>query len=148
MEIYLPTETRVQDVTERMRACESGDIVSCSDESLFEVIKAVMVREKLTGLTIQLLDSDEYVLRTVTSKRRSEKQQDRFTDRQEAVIRALEKVLAHCEKEGIQLVGFSDELVAIPAHMDDGSGFSAAAVDIDTSGIYRGADSRQGIPKI
>ncbi|SIQ25074.1 hypothetical protein SAMN05421647_103169 [Marinobacterium stanieri] len=148
MEIYLPTETRVQDVTERMRACESGDIVSCSDEALFEVIKAVMVREKLTGLTIQLLDSDEYVLRTVTSKRRSEKQQDRFTDRQEAVIRALEKVLAHCEKEGIQLVGFSDELVAIPAHMDDGSGFSAAAVDIDTSGIYRGADSRQGIPKI
>lgn len=148
MEIYLPTETRVQDVTERMRACESGDIVSCSDEALFEVIKAVMVREKLTGLTIQLLDSDEYVLRTVTSKRRSEKQQDRFTDRQEAVIRALEKVLAHCEKEGIQLVGFSDELVAIPAHMDDGSGFSASAVDIDTSGIYRGADSRQGIPKI
>lgn len=148
MEIYLPTETRVQDVTERMRACESGDIVSCSDEALFEVIKAVMVREKLTGLTIQLLDSDEYVLRTVTSKRRSEKQQDRFTDRQEAVIRALEKVLAHCEKEGIQLVGFSDELVAIPAHMDDGSGFSVAAVDIDTSGIYRGADSRQGIPKI
>lgn len=148
MEIYLPTETRVQDVTERMRACESGDIVSCSDEALFEVIKAVMVREKLTGLTIQLLDSDEYVLCTVTSKRRSEKQQDRFTDRQEAVIRALEKVLAHCEKEGIQLVGFSDELVAIPAHMDDGSGFSAAAVDIDTSGIYRGADSRQGIPKI
>lgn len=148
MEIYLPTETRVQDVTERMRACESGDIVSCSDEALFEVIKAVMVREKLTGLTIQLLDSDEYVLRTVTSKRRSEKQQDRFTDRQEAVIRALEKVLTHCEKEGIQLVGFSDELVAIPAHMDDGSGFSAAAVDIDTSGIYRGADSRQGIPKI
>ncbi|WP_010323220.1 hypothetical protein [Marinobacterium stanieri] len=131
-----------------MRACESGDIVSCSDEALFEVIKAVMVREKLTGLTIQLLDSDEYVLRTITSKRRSEKQQDRFTDRQEAVIRALEKVLAHCEKEGIQLVGFSDELVAIPAHMDDGSGFSAAAVDIDTSGIYRGADSRQGIPKI
>ncbi len=148
MEIFLPSETRVQDVTDRMRACEAGDIITCSDVALFEVIKAVMVREKLAGLTIQLLDDDQYVLRSVTSKRRAEKRQERFTDRQEAVIRALEKVLAHCEKEGIQLVGFSDELVAIPAHMDDGSGFSASAIDVDTSGIYRGADSRQAIPKI
>lgn len=148
MEIYLPSDSRVHDISERMKTCTTGDIISCSDEALFEVIKAVMVREKLTGLTIQLLDDDHYVRRSITSKKRGGYPQDRFTDRQEAVIRALEKVLAHCEKEGVHLVGFSDELVAIPSHLDDGSGFSAAAIDIDASGIYRGADSRQAIPKI
>lgn len=148
MEIYIPSETSVKDVTDRVRACEQGDILTCSDEALFEVIKAVMVRDKLAGLTIQLLDSDQYVRRSITSKRRGTARPDRFTDRQEAVLRALEKVLAHCEKEGINLIGFSDELVAIPSHLDDGSGISAAALDLDTSGVYRGADSRQAIPKI
>jgi UV DNA damage repair endonuclease len=142
MEFYLPADTSVQDVTERLRACSSGDLVTCSDEALFEVAKAVLVREKLAGLTVQLLDESDYVLRTVTSRRRHEvERQDRFNDRQESVLRALERVLAHCEKEGIRLIGFSDELVAVPAHLDSSACLSAEAVDVDTSGVYRGADS-------
>jgi len=142
MEFFLPSDTSVLEVSERLRACSPGDQISCSDEALFEVAKAVLVREKLAGLTLQLLDSDDYVLRTVTSRRRHEIQkQDRFSDRQEAVLRALEKVLAHCNKEGIRLIGFSDELVAVPAHLDNSASLSAEAVDIDTSGVYRGADS-------
>lgn len=143
MEFYLEQDTKVADVTERLKACQYGDIISCSDAALFEVAKAVLVREKLPGLTIQLLDSSDYVQRSVTSrKRRENTQSDRFTDRQEAVLKALEKVMAHCEKEGIRLIGFSDDLVAIPAHLDDGTGLSAEAIDLDTSGVYRGADYR------
>jgi UV DNA damage repair endonuclease len=134
-------------VTERLRACVAGDQVTCSDEALFEVAKAVLVREKLAGLTIQLLDGGDYVLRTVTSRRRCEVEKlDRFNDRQEAVLRALERVLAHCDKEGIRLIGFSDELVAVPAHLDNGASLSAEAVDVDTSGVYRGADSIEITP--
>ncbi|QSR35209.1 response regulator [Marinobacterium iners] len=125
-----------------MRACSPGDQVSCSDEALFEVAKAVLVREKLAGLTIQLLDAGDYVLRTVTSRRRHQVEKlDRFNDRQESVLKALERVLAHCDKEGIRLIGFSDELVAVPAHLDNSACLSAEAVDVDTSGVYRGADS-------
>lgn len=142
MEFYLPSDTSVQEVTERLRACSPGDQISCSDEALFEVAKAVLVREKLTGLTIQLLDDSDYVLRSVTSRRRRESTRlDRFSDRQEAVLRALERVLAHCEKEGIRLIGFSDDLVAVPAHLDSSACLSAEAVEVDTSGVYRGADS-------
>ncbi|MET3998713.1 response regulator [Marinobacterium sp. MBR-109] len=142
MEFYLSSDTGVQEVTERLRACSPGDQVSCSDEALFEVAKAVLVREKLTGLTIQLLDAGDYVLRTVTSRRRHEVEKlDRFSDRQEAVLKALERVLSHCDKEGIRLIGFSDELVAVPAHLDNSACLSAEAVDVDTSGVYRGADS-------
>ncbi|WP_417667167.1 hypothetical protein [Pseudidiomarina sp.] len=129
-------------MTERLRACSPGDQVSCSDEALFEVAKAVLVREKLAGLTIQLLDAGDYVLRTVTSRRRHQVEKlDRFNDRQESVLKALERVLAHCDKEGIRLIGFSDELVAVPAHLDNSACLSAEAVDVDTSGVYRGADS-------
>lgn len=141
MEFYLATETRVQDVTERIKACQYGDTINCGDAALFEVAKAILVREKLPGLTIQLLDSSDYVLRTVTSRKRQGDAQDRFTDRQEAVIKALERVLAHCEKEGVRLIGFSDDLVAVPSHLDDGSGLSAEAVELDTSGVYRGAEN-------
>lgn len=148
MEFYLPSDTSVQEVTERLRACSPGDQVSCSDEALFEVAKAVLVREKLAGLTVQLLDADDYVQRTVTSRRRHEvERQDRFSDRQEAVLKALERVLAHCEKEGIRLIGFSDELVAVPAHLDNSACLSAEAIDVDTFGVYRGADSIGDIPK-
>ncbi|SEA40583.1 response regulator [Marinobacterium iners] len=142
MEFYLSSDIGVQEVTERLRACSPGDQVSCSDEALFEVAKAVLVREKLAGLTIQLLDAGDYVLRTVTSRRRHQVEKlDRFSDRQESVLKALERVLAHCDKEGIRLIGFSDELVAVPAHLDNSACLSAEAVDVDTSGVYRGADS-------
>lgn len=142
MEFYLSGDVGVQEVTERLRACSPGDQVSCSDEALFEVAKAVLVREKLAGLTIQLLDAGDYVLRTVTSRRRHQVEKlDRFNDRQESVLKALERVLAHCDKEGIRLIGFSDELVAVPAHLDNSACLSAEAVDVDTSGVYRGADS-------
>ncbi len=142
MEFYLSGDIGVQEVTERLRACSPGDQVSCSDEALFEVAKAVLVREKLAGLTIQLLDAGDYVLRTVTSRRRHQVEKlDRFSDRQESVLKALERVLAHCDKEGIRLIGFSDELVAVPAHLDNSACLSAEAVDVDTSGVYRGADS-------
>src|SRR5690554_2993820 len=142
MEFYLPADTSVQDVTERLRACSPGDQVSCSDEALFEVAKAVLVREKLAGLTVQLLGDSDYVLRSVTSRRRSEGERiNRLNDRQEAVLRALERVLAHCEKEGIRLIGFSDDLVAVPAHLDSSACLSAEAVEVDTSGVYCGADS-------
>jgi len=142
MELHLPSDASVQQVSECLKSCSPGDQVSCSDEALFEVAKAVLVREKLAGLTLQLLDADDYVLRTVTSRRRHEVQkQERFSDRQEAVLKALEKVLAHCSKEGIRLIGFSDELVAVPAHLDNSASLSAEAVDVDTSGVYRGADS-------
>jgi UV DNA damage repair endonuclease len=142
MEFYLSSDIGVQEVTERLRACSPGDQVSCSDEALFEVAKAVLVREKLAGLTVQLLDAGDYVLRTVTSRRRHQVEKlDRFNDRQESVLKALERVLAHCDKEGIRLIGFSDELVAVPAHLDNSACLSAEAVDVDTSGVYRGADS-------
>ncbi|GAA0785612.1 response regulator [Marinobacterium sediminicola] len=143
MEFYLEPSTKVKDVTERLKACRYGDVISCTDAGLFEVAKAILVREKLPGLTVQLLDDSDYVLRSVTSRKRRDNQKtDRFNDRQEAVLKALEKVLAHCEKEGIRLIGFSDDLVAVPAHLDDGSGLSAEAVDLDTCGVYRGAEYR------
>ncbi|MBA4502290.1 response regulator [Marinobacterium marinum] len=141
MEFYIEHDTNIKDVTERLKACSDGDVISCTDAQLFDAAKAVLIREKLPGLTIQLLDTSDYVLRSVTSRRRSDTTpSDQFNDRQEAVLKALEKVLAHCEKEGIHLVGFSDDLVAIPAHLDDGSGLSAEAVDLNTSGVYRGAE--------
>lgn len=66
---------------------------------------------------------------------------DQLSGRQIAVIRALEKVLKHCRQEGIQLVGYSDELVAIPAHVPMEEISSAGALDVNCHDVYKGADA-------
>ncbi|WP_240776409.1 response regulator [Nitrincola alkalilacustris] len=101
--------------------------------------------EKAIGITVQLLDSDQYVIRQASSRKRSDQATDKqFSDRQLTVIKALEKVLRHCKKEGIQLIGFSDELVAQPSGLDPQELMSAYALEVDTSDAYKGADSLQG----
>ncbi len=57
------------------------------------------------------------------------------------MVRALEKVLLHCKKEGIQLIGYSDELVAMPVIVSSDDVSPAVALDINSHGVYRGADS-------
>ncbi len=102
-----------------------------------------MVKEKQAGVTVQLVDEQGFAIRQVTSKTPEE---DRPTDcqlstRQASVVRALEKVLMHCKKEGVQLVGYSDELVAMPAEVDPEDVSPAVALDVETFGVYRGADA-------
>jgi hypothetical protein len=122
-------------------SCSEGDAVNCLSEDVFVRAKILLVKEKITGISIQLLGDDGYVIRQVTGKHRSELGDGEFNDRQLAVIKALEKVLQHCKKEGIRLVGYSDELVAYPASLKDLEQASVYALDIDSSDAYSGADS-------
>lgn len=143
MDITLENDASYATVVAAHKRCTAEDAVCCRSEALFALAKGALVREKITGVTLQLLDADGYAVRQVTSRRRDDQSasRDRLNDRQIAVIRALEKVLSYCRKEGIQLIGYSDELVALPAHIRPEEVASACALDIDTQGTYRGADA-------
>lgn len=141
METDLAVNADQAAITRVLKACTQGDAVNCPSEQVFELAKQVLVKEKITGISIHLLDESGYVVRQVTGKRRDELDTTDFSDRQLAVIKALEKVLRHCKKEGIRLVGYSDELVAYPACCKDLTQASVFALDIDTSGSYAGAES-------
>lgn len=145
MERYIGDELSISEIREMIRECQQGDVLCCYQERIFESGKAALVAEKAIGITLQLLDSDQYVIRQASSRKRSDQVGDKqFSDRQLTVIKALEKVLRHCRKEGIQLIGFSDELVAQPAGLDPQELMSAYALEVDTSDAYKGADSLQG----
>lgn len=142
MDITLSAEANAEEILSAIRQCGLDDAVCCLNETTFKKAKLTLVQEKLKGVTIQLLDSDGYAIKQVTSKQRSNKlPSDQLNDRQRNIVRALEKVLYHCKKEGIQLVGYSDELVALPAHISLDDVSSAGAIDVECRGVYRGADA-------
>ncbi len=140
MEYPIDIDSTQEAITALVAGAESGDTVYCRRESQFEVAKKALVANKRAGVTLCLLDQDGYVVRQTASRKRSAQQGPRLTDRQLVVIRALEKVLAHCRKEGVALVGYSDELVALPAQLTGTDLASAYAVEVDASGVYRGAE--------
>ena len=142
MDIFLSANAEATDVIEAIRGCTPEDAVCCKDEETFKLAKTALVQEKRCDVTIQLLDSDGYAIRQITSKKRDESaNQDTLNARQIKVVRALEKVLLHCKKEGIQLVGYSDELVALPSHIEQNELSSAGALDVNCHQVYRGADA-------
>lgn len=128
-------------IASALRKSEPGDMVCCTSEASFALAKVVMVKERLSGVTVQLLDQDGYAVKQVSSKKRSAESPDSLSDRQIKVVRALEKVLMHCKKEGIQLIGYSDELVALPASTPPEAVSTAAAIDVCSFGVYQGADA-------
>jgi len=140
MDTDLPLDTDRESIRLALLSCSVGDVVRCPSEVIFSQAKILLVKEKITGITIQLLDSDGYVARQIVGKKRSEVEQGEFNDRQLSIIKALEKVFKHCEQEGIKLVGYSDELVAYPAKCKDLVQASVFALDIDTADTYSGAD--------
>lgn len=140
MEHQIDIRSEQEEITVIVKMAHSGDTIMCRRESQFEICKRALVAAKLVGVTIQLLDEDGYVIRQTSSKKRSQVNGPTFNDRQLAVIKALEKVLSHCKKEGISLIGYSDELVALPASIAGTDLASAYAIDVYTSECYRGAD--------
>ncbi len=140
MDINLSVSADYEEILNALHQCGVNDAVCCENEALFKQAKKILVQEKLKGVTIQLLDSDGYAVKQVTSKVKSTNK-DQLNSRQMAVIKALEKVLLHCRKEGIQLIGYSDELVALPSHVTPEEIASASAVDINSYDTYKGADS-------
>jgi hypothetical protein len=141
MDTVLPANADLETIRAALLGLAAGESIACQSETVFSKAKLLLVKEKITGISIQLLDQDGYVIRQVTGKRRSDMEEGEFSDRQQAVIRALEKVLKHCKQEGVRLVGYSDELVAYPARCQDLSQASVYALDVNTHGAYAGADS-------
>lgn len=140
MEYQIDINSEKDEIITLVKSAASGDTICCKRESQFEICKSALVEAKLAGVTICLLDQDDYVIRQTSSKKRNQVKGPRLTDRQLVVIKALEKVLSHCKKEGISLIGYSDELVALPESVAASDLASAYAVSVDSSDCYRGAD--------
>lgn len=141
MELELPQDADLDTISIALQECSVGDSVSCLDERTFNRAKLLIVKQKVTGVSILLIDESGYIQKQVTGKKRADIDSAEFSDRQLSVIKALEKVLKHCQQEGVSLVGYSDELVAYPAKCKNLSEASVFALDIETFGCYSGADS-------
>ena len=119
-----------------------GDNINVSNLQQFEQLKGLIIDAKAIDLSLSLIDDDGYVLKQISTKRRVKEKQSAqsssFTARQMSVISALERVMTLLDKEGISLIGYSDELVAT---ISDDSSLQTGelAIDVDTKGIYKGA---------
>lgn len=142
MDILIADSATEQNIISALQDCSPDDAVCCQNETTFKKAKLILLKEKLKNVTIQLLDEDGYAIKQVTSKPKSPRTlHEQLNGRQIAVIKALEKVLMHCKKEQIQLVGYSDELVALPARIAVEEIANAGAIDVQCHGVYQGASS-------
>lgn len=140
-------------ISAKLKAGSKLDQVTCDSEQVFALAKSILVKEKIGGVTVTLVDPKGTPIRQVTSKRRAEPATEKpaveptspeqLTERQLVVVSALEKVLMHCKREGLQLIGYSDALVVLPSNVADEEVSSANAYEIDTGDCYRGADEIQ-----
>lgn len=141
MEIQVNPKADDLQLTKIIKGAEPGATLNTENEYQFELIKRLLVQYKRVGLRVCLLDEDGYITRQISSRMREEHAQAGFNDKQLSVIKALERVLSHCRQEGISLIGYSDELVAVPSillHNDLGS---EQSLEIEDRGVYLGADS-------
>lgn len=142
MDIVLNIDAEDAIIVDALHECGKDDAVCCQDETTFIQAKRLLIKEKLKNVTIQLLDEGGYAIRQITSKAKDKNATSgQLSMRQATVIKALEKVLQHCQKEGIQLIGYSDELVALPANIAAEEISSAGAMDINCHNVYKGADA-------
>lgn len=142
MDIVLRESAQDQEIIDALHQCGLDDAVCCNSEHDFKQAKTLLLKEKLKNVTIQLLDDDGYAIKQVTSKPKDPRiAREQLNGRQVAVVKALEKVLRHCKKEGVQLVGYSDELVALPAHIPVEEISNAGAMNVESFDVYKGADA-------
>lgn len=123
-----------------VRQAQAGDTINAVSQEQFDALKRLLIEYKKVGLRLCLLDDDGYIIRQVSSRSKSEQVDTGFTTQQKRVIKALERVLEACEKEKIALVGYSDSLVAVPAQLLQTDLASAEAREIESLGVYLGAD--------
>ena len=142
MDIVLNLNAEDAVILDALQECGPEDAVCCQDDATFIRSKQLLIGERLKNVTIQLLDEGGYAIRQVTSKPKDKSENsDQLNSRQITVIKALEKVLRHCKNEGIQLIGYSDELVALPSSIPQEEISSAGALDINCHNVYKGADA-------
>jgi len=100
MELHIDIDDGQEQIVALIAGASPGDTICCKRDSQFETCKQALIKAKLAGVTICLLDQDDYVIRQTSSKKRTQVSGPQLNDRQLAVIKALEKVLSHCKKEG------------------------------------------------
>ncbi|WP_305857786.1 response regulator [Balneatrix alpica] len=147
MDINLSPLASLEDIREAIRRCTAEDIICCHAEAVFQEAKRALQQSGKPDVTLQLIDYDGYAIRQASSRRRGEeakpKLAEQLTRQQMAVLSALEKVLQHCRRHNIALVGFSDSLVALPAHLleqNPQAVHSMSALEVNVHGAYRGVD--------
>jgi len=140
METQLNKNASESSMRELVQGAASGDILNTLSSEQFETLKKFLVEYKKIGLRLCLLDEDGYILRQVSSRSKAEHMEPGLNSQQKRVLKALERVLEACDREGISLIGYSDSLVAVPTKLLHTDLASAEAREIDSGDVYIGAD--------
>jgi len=122
MHILLAADFSQAHVTDQLRQLRPGDRVHCHDVCQFQVASNLIRDWRWANILVLLLGQDNQVIEQYKYQAQSGEQQggsrhqqrNQHRQDQEQVVQALEKVFAHCQQVGLQVVSFSDGLVVVP----------------------------------
>lgn len=134
MGLHLDHDVSDQQLIELLSHLAAGRTLCCHSEEQYRRLQGYISQHDYIGVQVQLLDDANNVINQCGSSVQCF--EDGLTARQITVLKALERVLSHCRKEGVQLIGYSDELVAVPAGCDRNTVVSSTALPIETFNTY------------
>ena len=146
MNIKIPDNHKASEIFHTVKQAESGAVLCCTDERQFSLAKIALVKSQRTDLSIQLKDAQSRLLKQVVPRKKEieeELSKEELSSNQVSAIRALEDAFRQCQAMKLTVIGFSDGLVAVPNNLGGGLEVlsSTAAMDVDTSDVYRGYEA-------
>lgn len=144
MNISVPASAKAPEIVQLVRSAKSDDCLLCHHERQYSLIKIALVKLQRPDLNAELYGEDGRLLKQLSAKPKdSNKVQEGLSREQIKAVKQLEMAFQECYGARLNVIGFSDGLVAVPieAGVSLAAITSSDALDVDTMDVYKGYEA-------
>lgn len=145
MNISVPASAKAPEIIQLVRSAESGDCLLCHQERQYALVKIALIKLQRPDLNVELYAEDGRLIKQLAAKVKADKRPEAMglSHEQVRAVKQLEKAFQECHANRLNVIGFSDGLVAVPieAGISLDALSSSEALDVDTMDVYKGYEA-------
>lgn len=144
MNISVPATAKAPEIVQLVRSANADDCLLCHQERQYSLIKIALVKLQRPDLNVELYAQDGRLLKQLSAKTKAgEAVEEGLSRDQIKAIKQLEQAFQECFANRLNVIGFSDGLVAVPieAGVSLAALSSSDAMDVDTMDVYKGYEA-------
>lgn len=145
MNISVPASAKAPEIVQLVRTAEPDDCLICHQERQYALVKIAFVKLQRPDLNAELYSEEGRLLKQLTAKvkKDGEVREPGLTHDQVRAVKQLELAFQECYSHRLNVIGFSDGLVAVPveAGVSMAALSSSDALDVDTMNVYKGYEA-------
>lgn len=146
MNISVPASAKAPEIVQLVRSAKPDDCLLCHHERQYSLIKIALVKLQRPDLNAELYGEDGRLLKQLAAKSKDSGTQEGLSRDQIKAVKQLEMAFQECYSSRLNIIGFSDGLVAVPieAGVSLASITSSDALDVDSMDVYKGYEAEDG----